>query len=569
MISFKEFLLEKTVQYKTDNSEGSQDQIFNKAKQLALNAYVKNANKNNPEVKKTIKDAPDRIKNAKDKSELMNAISSWASGANPIYKGAYQTIKSLKPTDDEGADSENAQKEKVDKPEKPNEETSKETENDNEENNKENAEEQGAEDLHNSTEQVLANKADEKQQKADEEKQKEIEDNKSFFDDFGSTEEKDDYEQAEAEMSLSQQFAEDNAYNLEIARQEDRKKFLEALGNLISLIFDGANTDSITDRAERKIEQLKQKQSAEQAMKEMEERNPDGEQKVKNKYDNFREGLKNVVKSRENLIKKQPCPAVVERAKQYSEARKKAMKDIKDRIAEKYGPNSNDPEVTDKQKADYQKYKDLSNKKLSSMTPDEKKEFNDLDKTFGPDAELAKWEENNKFDEERAKEETKKWREEQLEDLKRQYELKQEKIDAAQEKEMADVKIKKLEMQRFKEEYFRKIDKGLLSVDDQDKFRKMLTDMYDKEEKKYKDPTAKMKKSNEDDKKNIEELENLRNQLPKDAPAYIRHSGDPEEIQDWINKHKKNESYREFVQRKKLYEQKLDKKYKKLLKSIL
>ena len=106
MISFKEFLLEKTALAKHLEKGGDRQKVFQRAKSVAQSAWLKNKKKKNPKTDLTIADAPDGIKQAQNYSELLQNISSWKYSLEPIFKGAYSTItsigKTLDNTSDEG-----------------------------------------------------------------------------------------------------------------------------------------------------------------------------------------------------------------------------------------------------------------------------------------------------------------------------------------------------------------------------------------------------------------------------------------------------------------------------------
>lgn len=68
---------------------------FEKARKLAINSWLNIYNRKHSDDKKTINDVPDGIGNAKNKTELMNAISSWKNSENNLYKVAFNNVSNI------------------------------------------------------------------------------------------------------------------------------------------------------------------------------------------------------------------------------------------------------------------------------------------------------------------------------------------------------------------------------------------------------------------------------------------------------------------------------------------
>ena len=68
---------------------------FEKARKLAINSWLNIYNRKHSDDKKTINDVPDGIGNAKNKTELMNAISSWKNSENNLYRVAFNNVSNI------------------------------------------------------------------------------------------------------------------------------------------------------------------------------------------------------------------------------------------------------------------------------------------------------------------------------------------------------------------------------------------------------------------------------------------------------------------------------------------
>lgn len=529
MISFKEFLNEK-------------NNKFQKAKSFALSAWLKNAKKTNKNA--TNSDAPEKIRNPENISALMRAISSWKD--NPKMKGAYQTVKTLTKSHDTSGEEEK-ESPKSDKDEKGL-----------------NKEKTPEENLQNDTENAMASQEQE-------EHEQEVKDNVEFLQDK-DPDSVEKYREASAEEDLAKKFAEDNIYNAEIERQEERKKFLKTLADLISLIFKGAKTDSITDDADKKIEKLKEKQSTIEKVNELKKTKTNEKEKISDKYKTIADSAQKVAKAKEKVIENSPCPDVVAKAKEHIENRKKALDSKRKELKELYSDEKNNSPDYEEKKKMYAEYEQLCKKKGSDLTSDDIKRLNELNDIFGISKAMKEWDKNNVYDEKAAEQETKEWRKRELEKLKRNQENRMKEIESAKNLDLAKAEKEENELNDYIDDYMKKIDKGTLNSEDRKKLGNYLSSMAnDKNEDKSDLNKSLEQEENETKQKEKEqtELEDIKKKLPTNAPAYIKHSSNKDDIEEWLKNNAKNESYKVFLNNKKLYENKIDNEYKKMLKQFL
>lgn len=74
--------------------EANESDTFEKARKLAITSWLNIYNKKHDD-KKTVNDVPDGIANAKNKTELMNAISSWKNSENNLYRVAFNNVSNI------------------------------------------------------------------------------------------------------------------------------------------------------------------------------------------------------------------------------------------------------------------------------------------------------------------------------------------------------------------------------------------------------------------------------------------------------------------------------------------
>ena len=72
-----------------------ENDTFSKAKSMAINTWVQVNKKNG----KTAKDVPDSLKNASNKTELRQALNSWQTSSNNMYKNGFVKIMNVLDTD--------------------------------------------------------------------------------------------------------------------------------------------------------------------------------------------------------------------------------------------------------------------------------------------------------------------------------------------------------------------------------------------------------------------------------------------------------------------------------------
>ena len=182
-------------------------------------------------------------------------------------------------------------------------------------------------------------------------------------------------------------------------------------------------------------------------------------------------------------------------------------------------------EEKNKDNEKYQLFKELGNKNALDLTPEETKQFETLNGEFGINGKMQKWDEQNKLDNEEIEKITKEWRERQIAQAKASLENHINDLKGRREKELQHLRTQQENMLGEIENYKKVLDKG----GDETKIAQRILKMSME--------TANVNDDDEDDK-------------------------EEKEIKEHFEK-------MQFEYRKHLYEKKINKEYKKLLKQFL
>ena len=512
MISFKEFLLEKTALAKHLEKGGDSQKVFQRAKSVAQSAWLKNKKKKNPKTDLTIADAPDGIKQAQNYSELLQSISSWKDTDEPIYKGAYSTItsigKSLDNTSDEGKERFKKFKETSDKQdaeENQDSETSQDTENDQDTKEIENSSDNG--DVETSQDPDAEQLQKEVQKHLDKDFEKER--NDKFQEILGNVDAQ-KIKVADAKAKQTKKNSADTIFQAQIDYQNARKKVLGALSELIKLLFNGVDTSKITSDADKEIEKITQRQALHSKIKELPKAYEKQIKEKENVYEIAFEESKEVTNSEIEKINVDYPDSVKDMKIEHKQKRDEYEKALKKENEEKY-----------KDEEEYQQFKELGNKKASELTSEEREQLDTLNKKFGIESQMEEWDSKNKLDNEEIEKITKEWRERQIAQAKASLENHINDLKARREKELQLLRTQKENMLDEIENYKKVLDKG----GDETKIAQRI-----------------LKMSME--------------------TANVNGNDDEEEIKEHFEKI-------QYEYRKHLYEKKINKEYKKLLKQFL
>lgn len=518
MISFREFLLEKTALTKHLEKGGDRQKVFQRAKSVAQSAWLKNKKKKNPKTDLTIADAPDGIKQAQNYSELLQSISSWKDADESIYRGAYSTItsigKSLDNTSDEG-------KERFEKIK--DEKTSGKEEKQDSENDQDAETTQDAEEIENTSDNGETSQDAETSQDPDTEQlQKEVQ--KHIDKDF-EKERNDKFQEilgnvdaqkikvADAKAKQTKKNSADTIFQAQKDYQLARKKVLEALSELIKLLFNDVDTSKITNDADKEIEKITKRQALHSKIKELPKAYEKQIKEKENVYEIAFEESKEVTNSEIEKINVDYPDSVKDMKIEHKEKRDAYEKTLKKEREEKYKDNEK-----------YQQFKELGNKKASDLTTEEQKQFETLNNEFGIDNQMSEWDKQNKLDNEEIEKITKEWRERQIAQAKASLENHINNLKAQREDELQLLRTQQENMLGEIENYKKVLDKG----GDETKIAQRILKMS-------------METANVNDNESEDKEETIKEHFEK----------------------------MQFEYRKHLYEKKINKEYKKLLKQFL
>lgn len=495
MISFKEFLLEKTALTKHLEKGGDRQKVFQRAKSVAQSAWLKNKKKKNPKTDLTIADAPDGIKQAQNYSELLQSISSWKDADEPIYNGAYSTITSIGKSLDNTSDEEE------------NDQDAEEIENTSDNQDSENGE------TTQDTEKTVDSDAEQLQKEVQKHLDKDFEKERNDkFQDILGTVDAQKIKVADAKAKQTKKNSADTIFQAQKEYQLARKKVLEALSELIKLLFNDVDTSKITDDADKEIEKITKRQALHSKIKELPKAYEKQIKEKENVYEIAFEESKEVTNSEIEKINVDYPDSVKDMKIEHEEKRDEYEKTLKKENEEKYKGNEK-----------YQQFKELGNKKASELTSEERDQLYELSKEFGIDSQMQEWDKQNKLDEKEIERITKEWRERQIAQAKASLENHINNLKAQREEELQHLRTQKENMLSEIEIYKKVLDKGGDDTKIAQRILKMSMDIANASE--------------EDDEEEKEIKEHF------------------EKIQ--------------FEYRKHLYEKKINKEYKKLLKHFL
>ena len=532
MISFKEFLLEKTTLTKHLEKGGDRQKVFQRAKSVAQSAWLKNKKKKNPKTDLTIADAPDGIKQAQNYSELLQSISSWKYSLEPIFKGAYSTItsigKSLDNTSDEGKERFKKFKETSDKEEKQDSEKEEKQDSENDqgeeeiENTSDNEEPENTSDSENAenTQKSMDPDAEQLQKEVQKHLDKDFEKerNDKFQEILGNVDAQ-KIKIADAKAKQTKKNSADTIFQAQKDYQLARKKVLEALSELIKLLFNDVDTSKITGDADKEIEKITQRQALHSKIKELPKAYDKQIKAKEDFYETTFEESKEVTNSEIEKINADYPDSVKDMKIEHKEKRDAYEKTLKKEIEEKNKDNEK-----------YQQFKELGNKKASDLTPEEREQLlPELSKEFGIDNQMKEWDKQNKLDNEEIEKITKEWRERQIAQAKASLENHINDLKVRRNNELQLLRTQKENMLSEIENYKKVLDKG----GDETKIAQRILKMSME--------TANAN-GNGDENDNDDEKE--------------------KEIKEHFEK-------MQFEYRKHLYEKKINKEYKKLLKQFL
>lgn len=517
MISFREFLFEKNALTKHLEKGGDREKVFQGAKKIAQSAWLRNANKKAKKeggTAKSISDAPDGIKNAQNYSDLLKSISSWKDDDNTIHNNAYSTIVSM------GKSLDKTSKEKENAEDKKDIETSQGEQDTEEKQDTEN--DQGVEntsdnqDTENGEEKQDSENAETSQDTGAEQLQKEVQkhldndyekEREEKFKELLPTSDKQNIKVANAKEKQAKKDAADVIFQKQKDYQLARKKVLESLSELIKLLFNDIDTSKITGDADKEIEKITQKQAMHHKIKQLPK---DWDNQIKARED-FCETLieegQEIIDAQIEKINVDYPPSVKDMKIEHKQKRDEYIKTLRKEKEEKFKDNEK-----------YQQFKELGNKKASELTTEESNQLKELDGEFGINAQLEEWEKQNKLDNEEIEKMTKEWRERQIAQAKESLEEKRKKWEDERDEDIKKLKRQKDEMLEEIENYKKTLDRG---GDEQKVAQRILKMSMD-----------------------------------------FANVNDEEEIKEHFEK-------LQYECQKRLYEKKIDKEYKKLLRHFL
>ena len=516
MISFREFLLEKTALAKHLEKGGDHQKVFQRAKSVAQSAWLKNKKKKNPKTDLTIADAPDGIKQAQNYSELLQSISSWKDADESIYRGAYSTItsigKTLDNTSDEGKERFKKFKEtssKQDAEEKQDSENDQDAEDNQDTKEIENTSdnEEPTQDAETSQDPDAEQLQKEVQKHLDKDFEKER--NDKFQEILGNVDAQ-KIKVADAKAKQTKKNSADTIFQAQKDYQLARKKVLEALSELIKLLFNDVDTSKITNDADKEIEKITKRQALHSKIKELPKAYEKQIKEKENVYEIAFEESKEVTNSEIEKINVDYPDSVKDMKIEHKQKRDEYEKALKKENEEKY-----------KDDEKYQQFKELGNKKASDLTTEEREQLDTLNKKFGIESQMEEWDSQNKLDNEEIEKITKEWRERQIAQAKASLENHINNLKAERDNELQLLRTQKENMLDEIENYKKVLDKG----GDETKIAQRILKMS-------------METANAND------------------------NDDKEEIKEHFEK-------MQFEYRKHLYENKINKEYKKLLKQFL
>jgi hypothetical protein len=517
MISFREFLLEKTTLTKHLEKGGDREQVFQRAKKFAQSAWLRNANKKAKKeggTTKTISDAPEGIKNAQNYSDLLKSISSWKDDDNTIHNNAYSTIVSMgKSLDKTSKGKENAE-DSQDAETTQDTEEKQDTENDqdveNTSDNQDGGEKQDSENAETSQDPDAEQLQKEVQKHLDKDYEKER--NDKFQEILGNVDAQ-KIKVADAKAKQTKKNSADTIFQAQKDYQLARKKVLESLSELIKLLFNDVDTSKITDDADKEIEKITQRQALHSKIKELPKAYEKQIKEKENVYEIAIEESKEVTNSEIEKINVDYPDSVKDMKIEHKEKRDAYEKTLKKEKEEKYKDNEK-----------YQQFKELGNKKANELTQEEREQLDELSKKFGIDSEMEEWDAKNKLDEKEIERMTKEWRERQIAQAKASLENHINNLKARRNKELQLLRTQQENILGEIENYKKVLDKG----GDEMKVAQRILKMS-------------METANVNDEESEDKEETIKEQFEKIQIDY----------------------------RKRLYENKIHKEYKKLLKHFL
>lgn len=254
---------------------------------------------------------------------------------------------------------------------------------------------------------------------------------------------------ADAKEKQAKKDAADVIFQKQKDYQLARKKVLESLSELIKLLFNDVDTSKITSDADKEIEKITKRQAMHHKIKQLPK---DWDNQIKAKEE-FYEGLfdegKTIIDSQIEKINVDYPDSVKDMKIEHKQKRDNYEKTLKKEIEEKNKDNEK-----------YQQFKELGNKKASDLTSEEREQLEELNKEFGIDSQISEWDEQNKLDNEEIEKMTKEWRERQIAQAKETLENKMQELKAERESELQQLKKQKDEMMEEIENYKKILDKG-------------------------------------------------------------------------------------------------------------
>ena len=549
MISFKSFLNEFT------------QNNFEKAKGVAVACYKQL----HPKEK-----IPDSINKAQNNTELMDAINSWSTndGVNKgKYRSSYNKVKNVLNNDSDTNKETNSNLTNDSDQEK----TSKqETDSDSE-----------LEDTSKTTSETKndLNKEKEIEQEVEKEDEKEIEQEvENAVKYLESPEKEKEFERLYKEK-LNQKKQKEKFIQREKDKIESVIKFTEVFSELLKSIFgDKVDTSNLTDAGSRRKESIEDEVNFKDGMDTLSSIYDSNIETAELQKRGLLSNIENQRKSRLESLKNGHNPQIDKLKEEYptkiSAVKTKQTNEIKGRIKELQ--DNGNAEDAEKLQSSLEQYQELAKRDRTLMTDDDKKKLDELESELGYVEAIKSESEKINAEIKELEKTNDNYKKKEKEKIEKEYEANKEIVEKQYSDRIEDLKYAKSKFERDKKFWIKKMKNG-----GKNNFTSAEIDAFtrfsEESSKNLQNVTAVSQDEmdqiyNAGEKKKT--LNDLKSQLEKydDVPQDIADSNDPEQIKKWLKEKEKtsqNESYCEWKRRKKLYEQKLDKKYKKLLKSIL
>ena len=535
MISFKEFLMEDA------------QNNFEKAKGVAVACYKQL----HPKEK-----IPDSINKAQNNTELMDAINSWSTndGENKAkYRSSYNKVKNALNNDSDN-----------------NKETNSNLTNDSDQEKTSKQETDSDSELEDTSKNTSETKND-----LNKEIEQEVENAVKYLE---SPEKEKEFERLYKEK-LNQKKQKEKFIQREKDKIESVIKFTEVFSELLKSIFgDKVDTSNLTNAGSRRKESIEDEVNFKDGMDTLSSIYVSNIETAELQKRGLLSNIENQRKSRLESLKNGHNPQIDKLKEEYptkiSAVKTKQTNVIKGRIKELQ--DAGNAEDAEKLQSSLEQYQELAKRDRTLMTDGDKKKLDELESELGYVEAIKSESEKINAEIKELEKTNDDYKKKEKEKIEKDYEANKEIVEKQYSDRIEDLKYAKSKFEKDKKFWIKKMKNG-----GKNNFTSAEIDAFirfsEESSKNLQNVTAVSQDEmdqiyNAGEKKKT--LTDLKSQLEKydDVPQDIADSNDPEQIKQWLKEKEKtsqNESYCEWKRRKKLYEQKLDKKYKKHLKSIL